>query len=109
MGKDGAGMARELKVFNGRDWDCRGGHLYVCAWSMTDCAYLASKAYRFVNGLEHRPDVERVSVNEVKVYWSKGCWGDEMEALVPKEKRERGVWWTPSGDGAKKKPIKRLL
>lgn len=102
-------MARVLKVFNGRDWDCQGGHLFVCATSIRDCAALASAAYRRVKGLEARADVEATTVGEISQYWSKGFWGNDMERLVPEGKRERGVWWTPCYMGARSKPIRRIL
>ena len=96
---------KALKLFNGRDWDCRGGHLYVAAYSIKDCAKLASEAYREVEGLEDRPEIEVVTVNEIRVYWSKGCWGNSMNGIAV----ERGVWWTPQEHGPDKEPIKRIL
>ena len=77
---------RKLKLFNGRDWDCRGGHLYVAAYSMADAARLASEAYQKLH-----PGItwEATSISEVKVYWSKGQWGTSMSGVEP----ERGVWW----------------
>lgn len=100
---------KQLKVFNGRDWECEGGHLFVCATSIADCARLASAAYRKLNCLDDKLDLERTTVREVGKYWSKGVWGNDMEKLVPLAKRERGVWWTPQLWGPRQKPIKRLL
>jgi len=96
---------KKLKLFNGRDWECRGGHLYVAAYSTKDAAELASAAYRKIKGYEDRPDIEATSVHEVRTYWNKGCWGNPMEGVVP----ERGVWWTPKEYGPSAQPIRRII
>ena len=97
----GSEFMKALKLFNGRDWDCRGGHLFIAAHSVKDCAELVSAAYRKVEGLENRLDCKICSVSEVNNYYSKGCWGNSMEGIVP----ERGVWWgKPNGCGGHEKP-----
>lgn len=87
---------KKLKLFNGRDWECRGGHLYVAAYSVKDAAELSSAAYRKINGLEDRTDIAATTISEVNVYWSKGCWGNDMNSITP----ERGVWWVKKSYGA---------
>lgn len=86
---------KKLKLFNGRDWECRGGHLYVAAYSVRDAAELSSAAYRKTIGLEDRLDIVKTSISEVNVYWHKGCWGSSMEGINP----ERGVWWVRKNYG----------
>lgn len=86
---------RKLKIFNGRDWDCRGGHLYIAAYSIQDAADLANEAYRKLNGYTDRPDITPTSAGEIRTYWSKGCWGNAMDGITP----ERGVWWVKKSYG----------
>ena len=98
---------RKLKIWNGRDWDCKGGRLYVCAYSVRDAADLANEACRKVKGLEleGRVDVKVVSVCEIGKYWSAGCWGKGMEEVA----QERGVWWGEAdGRGMSVKPERVL-
>lgn len=96
---------RKLKLFNGRDWHCKGGHLYVAAYSIKDCAELASAAYRLIMGYPERLDIMSVTVNEVNKYWHKDCWGTSMVGVVP----ERGVWWgKANGNGMAATP-ERIL
>ena len=92
---------KKLKLWNGRDWDCRGGHLYVAAHSVRDAVDLANEAYRRKKGLTDRPDITAVTAHEVKIYWHKDCWGNAMEGITP----ERGVWRTEQSYG-KEKPEK---
>jgi len=94
---------KKLKLFNGRDWDCCGGHLYVAAYSIKDAAELASAAYRKIKGLENRPDIKMTTISEINVYWHKGCWGNNMNGISP----ERGVWWTEKEYGTPK-PVRIL-
>ena len=86
---------RKLKLFNGGDWACRGGHLYVCAYSQQDAVDLANQAYRKIKGYEDRPDICPFTIGHVRVYWAKGCWGNPMAGIVP----ERGVWWRKQAYG----------
>jgi len=98
-------MARKLKIWNGRDWDCRGGHLFVCAYSVKDAVDLSNQAYRKIKGLESREDIRVTTAGEIKTYWSAGCWGLDMKGVVP----ERGMWWgKPNGMGMYEKP-ERIL
>ena len=98
---------KKLKIFNGRDWKCRGGHLYVAAYSVKDAAELSSAAYRKINNIEDRLDFSITSISEVNVYWSKGCWGTTMKGIVP----ERGVWWQKKSHGGTEddRKVKRIL
>lgn len=95
---------RKLKLFNGRDWDCRG-HLYVAAYSVKDAVELINAAYRKVNHLENRLDVNPTSLNEVNTYYSKGCWGNPMDGVVP----ERGVWRSKNVRGGLEGKPERVL
>ena len=83
---------KKLKIWNGGDWDHRGGHVFVCAHSVKDAAELICEAYKKIKGYVDRPDIKIVSEGEIRTYYSAGCWGNSMEGVVP----ERGVWWIKS-------------
>ncbi len=82
---------RKLKLWNGRGYDCRkfddprwkgidyskSPHAYVCAYSRADA--------RRVVGEYCGHDL---SDSEIKIYWSKDCWGNTMNGITP----ERGLW-----------------
>jgi len=96
---------KKLKLFNGRDWEHRGGHLYVAAHSLQDASILISEAYCKVRGLVDRPDIRIMPTSYLREYWFKGCWGTDMDGITP----ERGVWWGKSnGHGMSEKP-ERIL
>lgn len=82
-------MIRKLKLWNGRDWDCRG-HLYVCAYSQKDAVDLLNQAYRKIRGYENRPDINPTTLCEIRKYWNSKGWGRSMDGITP----ERGVWWS---------------
>jgi hypothetical protein len=86
---------RKLKLWNGCDWNSRGGTLYVCAYSWKDALDLANQAYRSIKGLVDRPDVAAFSMNYLKTYWCRGTWGTSMKGIVP----VRGVWWSKKDFG----------
>ncbi len=92
---------KKLKIWNGRDWYCRGGHLFVCAYSQKDAVELSNEAYRKVS----KSRGEKTTLSEVRKYWSMGYWGNDMKDITP----ERGVWWTPQQGGFNAQPIKRIL
>ena len=74
-------MSRPLHLFNGRWMEGRHGcgHAYVAAYSRADAARVITEA------LGYEP---RGILNELKVYWSQGTWGDHMKGITP----ERGIW-----------------
>lgn len=87
---------RKIKLFNGGDWDHKGGHLYVGAWSIKDAVDLINQACRKIKNYDGS-----FTAHEIQVYWSKGCWGTSMTGVVP----ERGVWWAREiGGGHAGKP-----
>lgn len=92
---------KKIKIWNGRDWDCRG-HLYVGAYSQKDAVAIANEAYRKIKGLEDRPDINPISLSEVRDYWSPGCWGISMDGVTP----ERGVWWSKQRTFGEEKPVR---
>jgi hypothetical protein len=73
--------AKKLHLFNGRWMEGRHGcgHAYVAANSRADAARVITEA------LGREP---RGVLNELKVYWSHGAWGDSMAGIKP----ERGIW-----------------
>ena len=97
---------KKLKLFNGGDWNARGGHLYVAAYSVKDAVDLVNEAYRKLKGHADRPDIAPQTVYDFNVYWHKNAWGNQMSGITP----ERGVWWVEQefGPGSGEKP-KRLL
>lgn len=90
---------RKLKIFNGRDWHCRGS-LYIAAYSLKDAVDLVNAAYRKINGYEDRLDIHPTTICEAQKYWHKDCWGVPMNGVTP----ERGVWWTKEKFGQESKP-----
>lgn len=98
---------KPLKIWNGSDWNYRGGRLYVAANSVSDAVRLSNAAYRKMRGLENRLDVNPTTVGEVKKYWHAGCWGDYMNDVTP----ERGVWHVRDEYGAtpeERKPVRLI-
>lgn len=98
-------MAKELKIWNGRGgciWERqlpielqghRAYHIYIAAYSVADACRLINE----VNGYE------RNNAQEIKVYFSKGCWGNNMEGITP----ERGIWISHDAmDIAKETPVR---
>lgn len=78
-------MARKLKLWNGRAImvDRKYDHAYVAAYSRAD-------ARRVIAEYKGRT----ISDNEIKEYWSEGCWGNAMDHVVP----ERGLWLSNDKD-----------
>jgi hypothetical protein len=74
-------MAKKLKIWNGRGHGRKygRGHIYVAAYSQKQAAELVSKA---CYGEEHS---DNVSVNEIRVYYSAGSWGNTMNGITPTE------------------------
>jgi len=74
-------MAKQLKIWNGRGYGRTydRGHIYVAAYSQKQAAELVSRA---CHGDEY-PDL--VSTNEIRVYYSAGCWGNPMDGITPTE------------------------
>lgn len=96
---------KKLKIWNGGDWEHSGGHVFVCAHSVKDAAELISEAYRKIKGYADRPDINIVSVGQIRNYYHSDCWGNSMEGVI----RERGVWWAKSdGNGRHGKPERVL-
>ena len=96
---------KKLKLFNGGDWDHRGGHLYVAAHSWQDVSDLISEAYCKVQGREKCLDIRLMPVHYLRVYWSKDCWGNAMDGITP----ERGVWWGKSNGRGNSEKVERII
>lgn len=60
------------------------GHFFVCAYSKADAVRLLKEA-----------GYETMSIVEFNTYWSKGCWGNSMDDVIP----ERGVWFQRKNSG----------
>lgn len=88
-------MAKTLQIWNGRGftvWETKihFDHAYVCAESGAEAVKLLQKAGH--TGMNY---------NELKNYWSKGCWGNSMDGITP----EKGVW----ANQGHCDPVERLL
>jgi len=94
-------MTKKLKIWNGRGW---GGHRYddkenplydltgrVWCDHAYVCAHSRAEAVRIIN---EAVGYDIVNDNELKVYWSEGCWGKAMEGITP----ELGVWTQASSN-----------
>ena len=87
-------MAKQLKIWNGGDWEHSGGHVWVAAYSRAEVSRLVSEAYSKIHNRSNQ-DFNYVTVNEIKDYYTEGCWGDAMNGIEP----ERGVWWAKANVG----------
>lgn len=88
--------SKELKLFNGGA-DGRGAHYYIAAYSVRDAARLMTAADRKLHGGKYEItdlDISR-NVREINTYFSKNCWGNKMDGVVP----ERGIWYAPAIEG----------
>ena len=98
---------KELKIWNDSGWGTRiydenkklvldptgkryCDHFYVCAESM-------AHALRLVNEVSGK----HYTINNAKNYWSKGCWGNQMDGITP----EVGVWTVQGYNDKPKKVI----
>ena len=67
---------KQIKLFNGRFLGT--AHIFIGAYSQADAARI----------LEQAGGGSRGCLNEIEVYFSKGCWGNSMKGITP----ERGAW-----------------
>lgn len=72
---------KTLKIWNGRTHGhiYRRHHVYVAAYSIKQAAELVSMA---CFGEDHK---DLVSTSEINHYYSKGCWGNVMNGIIPEE------------------------
>jgi hypothetical protein len=103
-------QSKKLKLWNGRlyHYDKANGkylghkdpfksklamwtHCYVCATSEKQIVEMFLKI-----------GIHGVTLNEIRVYWSKGCWGNPMDGVTP----EIGIW--ASHDIYDEKPTRLL-
>jgi hypothetical protein len=69
---------KKLILLNGR-WGISGKeHIYICANSVADAARICGELSKSSRGW----------INEIKTYFSKGCWRNPMQGINP----ERGAW-----------------
>lgn len=70
---------KTIKLWNGRGVGNRE-KLFIGAYSKADACRMLDELY---------PPCGKSSwYRELTIYFSKGCWGDSMEGIIP----ERGVW-----------------
>ena len=98
---------KQLKLFNGRSWGGRGGHLYIAAYSVADAARLMGEARRIILKSSETGPVDKFDVGrntrEISDYYAKDCWGLSMKGVTP----ERGVWMSKaSTNGLEEKPVR---
>jgi len=85
-------MPRKLKIWNGGGPGGRGDHFYICAHSVAEAARLLAFATKVIKSYTWTPsqfDIDRCK-RRITDYFSKDCWGDPMEGIVP----ELGVWYS---------------
>ncbi len=70
---------RKLKIWNGRWFQKGQGSIFVAAYSVADAISMVEE----MNGYQTRS-----MASEIRAYWSKGCWGKQMDGITP----ERGIW-----------------
>lgn len=91
-------MAKTIEIFNGRGQTYRDDkgkyheteHIYIGANSKADAVRLMKD-----NGFT------MFTLNELNVYFAKGCWGNRMEGITP----ERGIWYTENSPEEKPKRL----
>lgn len=85
-------MKKEKKIIimNGR-WG-RGQHIYIGAYSVADACIICEK----LSGSS------RCWRSEINNYFSKGCWGNNMNGIEP----QRGAWICE--DTYRSKPVRVL-
>lgn len=68
-------MAKTLKIWNGRGHGkYNNDHFYVAAYSAKQATELIGNAAEcHING------------NEINKYYSKNCWGNAMDGIIPTE------------------------
>ena len=81
---------KKIKLFNGRWMKCIGDHGYIGAYSQKHAVELCIQA-GYIN----------MSLRELRVYWSKGCWGNPMNGVEP----QVGVWVQET----RHDPVKRII
>jgi len=75
---------KKLKLYNGRLFlREKQGHGYIAAYSDEDAIRLLDLV---VGGRGNR--------TEIKKYWSKDAWGNQMDGITP----SRGVWWVSNDE-----------
>jgi len=80
---------KKIKIFNGR-WENCNGHAYVGAYTQKHVVELCKQA-----------GYSSMTIGELQIYWSKGCWGTPMVGIEP----QVGVWLQEQWDS----PVKRLI
>ena len=80
---------KKIKIFNGR-WGTTG-HAYVGA-------HTQKHAVELLNGI---PGHGFMTIHELQIYWSKGCWGNAMAGIEV----QVGVWVQDKWND----PVKRLV
>jgi len=83
---------KKIKIFNGRLYgNGKMHHGYVGAYSVKHVVELCQQA-----------GYSNVTIGEINVYWSKGCWGNPMAGIEP----QVGVWVQ---EDRFQSPVKRLI
>lgn len=84
-------MAKSLKIWNGRGFNRtdpqQPASIYVAAYSVADARRVCIEVGYGDPG-----------VSEIQNYWSRGCWGRDMDGI----KVERGVWFQVDGEKPKR-------
>ncbi len=70
--------ARTLKFWNGRIFSESDGHGYIAAYTRREAVALGKLAFG-----------RNFTTGELDKYWSKDCWGVNMEGIEP---MEPGAW-----------------
>lgn len=66
---------KTLKIWNGRGHSkYQKYHIYVAAYSIKQATELVNAACD-----------ARIGTSEITTYYSKGCWGNSMDGIVPTE------------------------
>lgn len=83
-------IPKKIKLFNGRWATYMGDHGYVGAYSQKHAIELCIQA-----------GYTNMSLCELRTYWSKGCWGRDMDGI----EHQVGVWIKKTFNS----PVERLI
>lgn len=90
-------MAKQLKIWNGRGYGQKYNrhHVYVAAYSVKQAAELIGQALGLYRS---------IGSHEINNYYSKGCWGNNMDGITATEP----CVYVSQRVGSDEKPIRLL-
>jgi hypothetical protein len=85
---------KTIKIWNGTDFNNRGGRIYIAAYTLKQAIEMVNKAF----GKNERSGYTYAIA---KRYWVENCWGNPMNGILPAV----GVWHQEKND----LPVKKIV